>query len=638
MGLRIQQARSSVANKQPAATDLDFGELALNFSEANPFLTVKDSDGTIRRLDRVEVSAGAPANPTEGQLWFDISTPPGTLRVFDGSGWPDASGITLPGVATPTTLGLVRTADNAAITAGTPGRVVDAAQLKAVDAKVAQSDWNAASGSIAEILNKPTIPAPYTLPTATPTVLGGVRTASSTDAANGNAGKVVDAAQLKVVGDVANAALPQAGGTVTGALIVNGGVTADVTGDLTGDVTGSVTGALTGNADTATKLAVPVNINGVAFDGSADITIDTGDGTTDQPLTAGQYLTGAAFDGSAAVTWDVQAATTATGGTLVARDANGDIQVGKVIGNLQGTADLATTADALTAPRAINGIQFDGSQDINIPIDAQPTPNVLSPGLYLAGNDFDGSSAETFDVVADVPAVPDTLAARDATGGLTATTFNGALAGNADTASSAAKLTTPRNINGIAFDGTQDITVPSTPGNQAPLTPGLFMLGQVYTGATATRFDVDAKIGAEPDSVAARDGSGNLRANTFIGGIQLASPLTFWGQTFDGTGNVSGPLSGVTDINGRGIPSSGNLASTNDLTPGRDSLFAYELVRHVNSGTLAAGATVAGSGLRGARGDNNGEWEADNIPLSGTYRIHSMELADGRCGLAQRIA
>ncbi|MBU9705202.1 phage tail protein, partial [Escherichia coli] len=38
---------------------------------------------------------------------------------------------------------------------------------------------------------------------------------------------------------------------------------------------GGITGALTGNADTATKLKTARNINGVRFDGSGDININT---------------------------------------------------------------------------------------------------------------------------------------------------------------------------------------------------------------------------------------------------------------------------------------------------------------------------------------------------------------------------
>jgi hypothetical protein len=51
--------------------------------------------------------------------------------------------------------------------------------------------------------------------------------------------------------------------------------TGTVTGTFSGNVTGNVTGAVTGNASTATKLATARTINGVAFDGSAGISVST---------------------------------------------------------------------------------------------------------------------------------------------------------------------------------------------------------------------------------------------------------------------------------------------------------------------------------------------------------------------------
>jgi len=62
-------------------------------------------------------------------------------------------------------------------------------------------------------------------------------------------------------------------GNVTGNL--TGNVTGNLTGNVTGNVTGNLTGNVTGNADTATKLAATKNINNVAFDGSANITLST---------------------------------------------------------------------------------------------------------------------------------------------------------------------------------------------------------------------------------------------------------------------------------------------------------------------------------------------------------------------------
>ena len=71
-----------------------------------------------------------------------------------------------------------------------------------------------------------------------------------------------------------------ASGAITGNLTgdVTGDVTGNVTGNLTGNVTGNTSGSsgsTTGNAATATALATSRNISGIAFDGTADITLNT---------------------------------------------------------------------------------------------------------------------------------------------------------------------------------------------------------------------------------------------------------------------------------------------------------------------------------------------------------------------------
>ena len=67
-----------------------------------------------------------------------------------------------------------------------------------------------------------------------------------------------------------------------------------------GTFTGSsFVGPLTGNADTATKLASSKTINGIAFDGSSNITIHA---ETPHSLSFGTGLAGTSFDGSAGVT------------------------------------------------------------------------------------------------------------------------------------------------------------------------------------------------------------------------------------------------------------------------------------------------------------------------------------------------
>lgn len=83
----------------------------------------------------------------------------------------------------------------------------------------------------------------------------------------------------------------------------------------------SFSGPLTGNASSATILATARNINGVSFNGSANITIKA---NTPYTLTRGSYLTGSNFNGSANTTWAVDATSANTASKVVARDSNGD--------------------------------------------------------------------------------------------------------------------------------------------------------------------------------------------------------------------------------------------------------------------------------------------------------------------------
>lgn len=75
----------------------------------------------------------------------------------------------------------------------------------------------------------------------------------------------------------------------------------NISGNNTGDQTN-----IAGNAGTATRLATPRTINGVAFDGTQDITIDTGSGGT-ITISNGQIGFGNSsgnLTGSSAFTWD----------------------------------------------------------------------------------------------------------------------------------------------------------------------------------------------------------------------------------------------------------------------------------------------------------------------------------------------
>ena len=71
-----------------------------------------------------------------------------------------------------------------------------------------------------------------------------------------------------------------------------GNITGNVIGNITGDVIGNITGDVDGNSSTATELQTAIEINGVSFNGTTNITIldDTklsiSTGTTDLTSTA----------------------------------------------------------------------------------------------------------------------------------------------------------------------------------------------------------------------------------------------------------------------------------------------------------------------------------------------------------------
>lgn len=147
------------------------------------------------------------------------------------------------------------------------------------------------------------------------------------------------------------------------------------------------------------------------------------------------------------------------------------------------------SASRLSADPKINGILFDGSQDVTV---KASTTNKLIGGDYILGNDFDGSSAITWSVDASSANQIGKIVARNGSGGFSATTitadtFIGNLQGNVtatsgtstfdviranqiignnlnDNSLTASRLQTARNINGVAFDGTQNITVPAAAG------------------------------------------------------------------------------------------------------------------------------------------------------------------------------
>jgi len=203
-----------------------------------------------------------------------------------------------------------------------------------------------------------------------------------------------------------------------------------------------------------------------------------------------------------------------TNNAIVSRDSSGNFSANTVTAALSGNASTATQ---LQTARDINGVSFSGTNDITITAN---TPNTLSRGSFLTGNNFNGSAATTWAVDANSANVVNKIVARDSSGNFSANTITATLSGNASTAT---KLQTARTINGQSFDGTANISI--TAVNPNLLSRGSYLTGSSYNGSTATTWAVDANSTNAANKVVARDSSGNFAAGTIT-------------ATLSSTGNV----------------------------------------------------------------------------------------------------
>ncbi len=264
----------------------------------------------------------------------------------------------------------------------------------------------------------------------------------------------------------------------------------------------------------ATALETPRTINGIAFDGTTNITIPVGvtppdaDATTKGLVKLAGDLTGTA-DAPAIAIGAVSTGKLAAGAVTTAKIIDGavtdakitSVSGSKVTGNITGNAANITGmlavsnggTGATTASGALTnlGAEAVANKSTDLTADANSTQKYPSVKLIkdyvdvrvAAAGVSDGSitSAKIADatiVSADIAANAGITNAQLANSSLTlgttnialggtttllsglsavsATNFSGALAGNASTAT---KLAATKNINGVAFDGSSDITV-----------------------------------------------------------------------------------------------------------------------------------------------------------------------------------
>jgi hypothetical protein len=218
-----------------------------------------------------------------------------------------------------------------------------------------------------------------------------------------------------------------------------------------------------------------------------------------------------------------------------------------------GNADSATR---LENNRSINGIPFNGTQNIIIP--ASNVNKMLTRGLYLTGNNFDGTSATVWEVDASSVNLPNKIVVRDSLGNfsaqtISALTFNGNLlgnvtansgtsvfnkivspivegqtfTGNAASATLASRLAVGRTINGVSFDGTGNIIIADN--------TKLPTVGGTITG----NLTVSGKLTLPQAPTAGTDAVNKNYVDTLVASRPLFFSLDIRGLNLSGTGSGS---------------------------------------------------------------------------------------------------
>lgn len=178
---------------------------------------------------------------------------------------------------------------------------------------------------------------------------------------------------------------------------------------------------------------------------------------------------------------------------------------------------------------------------------------------------------------------------------------------------------TSRTIGGVAYDGTANITVASATGgftvsggdlaigaNNLTMTGSIGSTGSRVTKLWATDITVTNAI------------SGSVTGNAGTA-TALASARTLWGQSFDGTGNITGSLTSVGDITGG--------ASNMTITAGTGNSRTLILKTTTSGGTATTALTLGAD--QSATFAGTVALGANNLTMTGSLATTGARVTKG---------
>jgi hypothetical protein len=306
---------------------------------------------------------------------------------------------------------------------------------------------------------------------------GGTVTTVSVATANGVSGTVANATTTPAITLSLGAITPTsvaASGTVSGS---------NLSGTNTGDQT-----TITGNAGTATALQTARNINGVAFNGTANITVTANLPADPAACPGGEYVTDIAANGAltcAAVSGGAHTQNTDSGTTQTSFQID-STNSGPRIKNNAGTMQVRNAADSALAALEASTVTASLTGNASTATALAANGANCAAGTFPLGVSASGAAEDCTALPTTITGTANQITASGATGavtlsfpaggvtlpGTTTGTFSGAVTGNASTATA---LATARAINGVNFDGTAPITITANlPSDPAACSAGQF--------------------------------------------------------------------------------------------------------------------------------------------------------------------
>ena len=387
----------------------------------------------------------------------------------------------------------------------------------------------------------------------------------------------------------------------------------------------------TGNAASATKLAAPKNINGVAFDGSSDITITSSATTLSGIVPIAKGGTGANTSSGArtnlglVIGTDVMAAnavTSLTGDVTGSGNGSFTTTVNSIGGVSSSTiATLPSRVNSNTLSITVNTADLLLKAPIASPtftgVPSAPTPATNDNSTKIATTEFVKASIVAANAgLSSIGSIAATSNAKgavisgtteliltpaDATnGGVMSTgaqTFAGAKTFNSNVtapnflgnASTATKLAAPKNINGVAFDGSADITIAAA----ASTLSGTVQVANGGTGLTTAGL------------------TGQVLTTVAGGTLSWTTPTTISVGTISNTSNVNGAsiTGGILNLAPADVTNGGVVTTGNQTFAGSKSFSNNINVNQLNVGAPSSGSQNTMLGVAtyayGSPGNNN---------------------------------